>query len=431
MPTPSSGPISFSDIVAEFGNLNGSPASFSEYGPGLTTITGYGGTTKGIPPTTSPSGVTLPASNISFSLYRNRIARANPSKIINFLTLSFSAQTLYSQGSSGTHTRHYPLGSAFISLNEAGGNQTHTNIAPSLGFRPNDVSGGGDEDITACEGNTIVYWVLGRANGNAPATCFINRTDTFATASVDNVSVANSGTNLADKIHRYSIYDLRSGFEPKGEYASFYFSSKSSVTIVHETLGDPNNKNGSTTTGVPRNLSKVRGAIITVPGNWRGEGGDDIDSNVQSGFFVIPNRWVLRSHAMLVNAAPTMTLRPYEIAMVHYAGNRTNTYPPLPTVVGNVGTPITRMWAVSSVDRGTSTMVLYANNSNVTTTYSFGSSSSSADGFPGQAVTTNAGTGWVPAVYIFSMTGKHLDGTSTDNATWSPGGDGWLSSRII
>lgn len=77
-------------------------------------------------------------------------------------------------------------------------------------------------------------------------------------------------------------------------------------------------------------------------------------------------------------------------------------------------------------------MVLYANNSNVTTTYSFGSSTAAAaDRFPGRAVTSNSGSGWVPAVYIFSMTGKHLDGTSADNATWSPGGDGWLSSRII
>lgn len=431
MPTPSSGQISFTDIVNEFGQFGGITASISEYGPGPATTTGYGGTTRGIPPVTSPSTQMLPTTDIALSLYRNRTARANPNKIINAMNASFQS---YNAGvenftTGGSHRRYFPFAALFAALDNAGGNQTLDNGATGDGPGTPFNFAGLDEDIVACEANTIVYWVVGRANPVGDfLSCRINQTNTLA---LSDVTAQNSGTNLADKIYRLSSYDLRSGFLPKGEFNSFFFSVKSSVTVVHETLGDPNSRNGSATTGVPRNLTKITRAALDVPGAWRGCGGGDCDSGVHAGFLVIPNRWVLRSHEMFTAPAPQMTLRPYEIAMVHYAGNNTNLTPPTPTVVTPGGASITRMWSVNLSSRGISCMVLYANNSNTTTTYSFGVNAQTASGFPGRDVTSNSGTGWVPAAYIFSMVGRHLDGTSADASSWSPGGDGWLSSRII
>lgn len=422
MPTPTNGQISISNIESEFGKLDGNPSSISEYRNGTPNSFGGGGTVFGI------RGVPR-TGQVAFSDFRNKIARATPQKVINALRVGLNSGIISDVGNS-SYT--YGLAGVLGAVDNRGG----TSVAFTTNFTTSNL----DEDVRACEGNTVIYMILGKSS-SPTQTVQSMRINGQAISNHVNIIPPNtqnsdyygdtlySGQGNANVQGAYvtSTIDTRSGFKPIGDYASFNYSVKSSLAVAHETLGFGN---ASGAKNPPRALPFVTSAYLATPGGWQGCGGGDCDSQVQAAMFLIPNRWVLKSYARLDAAAPTFTLAPYEIAIVSYAvnysGNTFTDYPPLPTPVAGSfsfsGLPptLTRLFTSRQFCRGMSCIVMYANDYESSVTYSLGDSTL----FPGFGVVTGGGLGYLPVVYIFSM-------VSTGFAEGYPGGDGYLSSRRI
>lgn len=405
MPTPISGQISISNIESEFGKLDGNPSSISEYRTGTPNQVGGGGTVFGI------RGVPR-AGQVAFSNFRNKIARATPQKVIDSLKVGLGGGTI-----SG-------VGNSYFSFGLAGVKGAVDNSGGNFEFSTNFTTSNLDEDVRACEGNTVVYLTLGKSSSGTEAIYGLQ----INGAAVNTPDVGGgtefTGTgnpNVQGGIVTSTI-DTRSGFRPVGEYPSFNYSVKSSLAVAYDTLGLPNPNDGlGASKNPPRSLSSVSSARMVNGGAWRGYGGGDTDSQVQSAMLLIPNRWVLRTYGLYTEPAPSFQLGPYEIAIVCYAINNYTDYPPLPVKIGNNGpTNPTRLFMSRQNARGQTVFVVYANESNEMPIYSLGNSTL----FPGYSVVTGGGSGYIPVVYIFSM-------TFNNGGSNYPGGDGYLSSRVV
>jgi hypothetical protein len=373
MPTPSSGSISVGNLETEFGAVDGRPSAIGEYTGRAGSFSGTSLGIEGVPTTGA----------VAFSQLRGKTAHATPAKIITDLRSSFGGNTTIAPGNT---YKSYPL---LCLQPTSDGNIPGSHVSPIVNF--NTAWAGFDEDTRMCRNNTIIYLCTGKCK---------------------NIGQYGTGTGSGTTITPYlRIKDFKFnglGISPQdlsvdltwgvdhgagnrgGSSNSFNANAKTCMAVFTTPSATP--------------FTSCSSAQFTADGAfWNGNyGSSDSDSLHQRMILMLPNRWARVSSTLYAVGTGSMTLQPYDIAVVTTAGPGLETgYAPAkmaaaPRVSGGGATVLNPIFG-SVVDWfGRSVIGVYANESNSTTTYDLSTDS------------------YAPYVSIFRFAG-----------------DGYMTSRVV
>lgn len=371
MPTPSTGSISVGNLETEFGTVDGRPSGVGEY---CGRAGSFSGTSLGI------EGVATTGA-VAFSQLRGKTAHATPLKIINDLRASFGGGTIIGGGNA---YRSFPLACLQPTTD---GNIPESHKNPLVNFNVSTL----DEDTRICRSNTIIYLCSGKCKnigdygtgtvGTTPLTPYLRISD----FKLNGLAVTPQDLSID------LTWGVDHGAGNRGDsYNSFNRTAKTSMAVYT----------------APQNLllSQCASAQFFAGGAfWNGNlGSSDSDSLHQRFILMLPNRWQRVSSILYPVNTGSMTLGPYDIAIVTNAGpgNTPNNNPikmeSAPLISGSGAATLTPIF-YSIVDFfGRSSIGVYGNTSNSTATYDL------------------ATAGYAPYVSIFRFVG-----------------DGYMTSRPI
>jgi hypothetical protein len=362
MPTPSTGPISFSDIVAEFGNLGGSPASIGEY-------TGRAGSDPSL--TFGIEGINN-SGPINLSQVRGKTAHASAKKIINALKNSFGATPYYNrtnywcEGNSVFYRFPFLSSNPGIYNGTCGGANNGNLVDDDIDMRLtniNQTADNVDEDLKETYGATLIFMGYGNARVNT----------TTARMSGFNAIINGISTDITS----YGVYTNDPGTNHGGSNigGSFHAQTLKSATRVFH---------------IPSNIkfkSLTAASWDKVYVWWNGNDGSSQSDSITGGIvFALPSRWIRTSYTLYGTNQGTMTLGPYEIGIVVNGNGGTATVAPpriLNKTSGDSGAPSTitplyfEQLIYGSPSGGGSkiTLGIYGNETNTTATYDLANAS--------------------------------------------------------
>lgn len=340
MPTPSTGQISIGNIETEYGKLAGRPSGIGEYSR---SSTGAPNAAEGIPIT----------GEVKFSDFRGKIAHPDARECGAILTRGilqhpFGGSAIGSvwSHSGQTSVKNFALACGRSAVDNSNGNfSTTANFSTSVSGSTSATGFLGIKGGEA-EQNTVVWVAIGKANGN-PAKLYDTR--------VNGIAVTPNYSPAA--------IDTGSGYLPVGDYPSFNYTAKASIAAYNTSAGQL--------------ITSVLNASHTQPTNMNGQGSGDRDSHSHASIFLLPNRWQAVSSTLFGVSAGVVEIGAFDVVVVAWAGNESQSYPSVPFESNSGGTAInggitlTRLYQSQRASRGFTAISLYLNPSSSTKYFSF------------------------------------------------------------
>ena len=386
MPTPSSGQISMLNITNEFGILGGQPTALGEY-------CGRAGSDPSL--TFGIEGVST-TGQVAFSDLYNRTAHASAKKILSVIRASFGGSSVLRSITScdGSTSNRYPLlffNPAVYNATCGGagnGNLTAEDTAVYL-TNINQISDAGvsEEDVKVSRGATIIFLGVGQATPSTLGGYYTG----------DRIRLGTATGSLPTNVAGY--YRLASGATTNITNSMLTVNDDPGIdhgvgTASGRSYYNATCKTATTIFNLPmtNSFSQLLEAGWDRRGpDWNGNNGSSQSDTMNSGItFVIPGRWQRISSTLHATSGGTMTLGPYEIAIVTNAIS-TSTSPTPPYTVsqtsGTAASSITPIWATWMNFGCYISCSIYMNETSGTGTYNI------------------AATGYRPLVQIFRFQG--------------------------